>query len=169
VDALVNLILDIVAQEKEEATIGQQTQPESELLEPASVVTTPKRKGPPSNLVSLAGSYTGKTVRTVTFRNERHAVQTWKDAAQVVFEALRDHDQQAFEHIALSLTGRKRPYITRNKEELRVPGSIPKTSLYFETNLSANMMIKLCHTLVDKMGYGETDLVFETEAEDKAV
>jgi negative regulator of replication initiation len=163
VDALVNLILDIVAQEKEDATIVQKTQPESELLEQSSVITTPKRKGHPSNLVSLAGSYTGKTVRTVTFRNERHEVHTWKDAAQVVFEALRGQDQQAFEHMALSLIGRKRPYITRNKEELRVPGSIPNTSLYFETNLSANMMIKLCHTLVNKMGYGEADLVFETE------
>ena len=165
VDALVDLILNIVAQEKEEGTVVQKTQPESELLDQSSVVTTSKRKGHPSTLVSLAGSYTGQTVRTVAFRDERHEVHTWKEAAQAVFEALRNQDQQAFENIAQSLSGRKRPYITRNKEELRVPSSIPNTSLYFETNLSANMMIKLCHTLVNKMGYGETDLVFETEEE----
>jgi hypothetical protein len=62
------------------------------------------------------------------------------------------------------LRGRKRPYVTRSRDALRIPAPIPNTStLFFETNLSANYMVKLCYTLIEKMGYSEADLAFETE------
>jgi negative regulator of replication initiation len=80
-----------------------------------------------------------------------------------LFEILRSRDQTAFEQTAQTLKGRKRPYITPDPKALRASQPIANTNLYVETNLSANMIAKLCHTLVTKLGYDATDLTFETE------
>ena len=69
-----------------------------------------------------------------------------------------------FEETALTLVGRKRPYITHDKSKLRTPQLIPSTtSLYVESNLSSNYIAKLCYTLVVKMGYPKVSLTFEVE------
>ncbi len=163
VDALVNLIFDIVAQEKEEesgvpeAVIGQ------EVAGATAKQEEPRQKGPPAILVSIDEDYRGKTARAVIFLNKRYDVHTWKEAALVVFEALRCQNQQKFEETAATIIGRKRPYISHDKDKLRIPESIPSTPLYFETNLSANSMVKLCYTLASKMGYKKSTLQFEAE------
>jgi hypothetical protein len=122
------------------------------------------RRGPPSTLVSIPNDYKGKTVRAIVFQGKRYDVHTWKDATLALFELLRSQNQSKFESAALTLIGRKRPYVTRDKDALRVPQRIPKTtSLYVETNLSANHLVKLGYTLIAKLGYQETALTFETE------
>ncbi len=82
----------------------------------------------------------------------------------MLFEALRLQNQRHFETVAVTIIGRKRPYISRDKDKLRKPGIIPSTPLYFETNLSANSMVKLCYTVIVKMGYAKSSLQFEAEA-----
>ena len=52
----------------------------------------------------------------------------------------------------------------RDRDKLRKPGAIPNTSLFFETNLSANFIVKLCYTLIVRMGYDKSTLRFEAEA-----
>lgn len=121
------------------------------------------RRGKPNKLASISQDYKGKKVQAITFQGRRHAVDTWKGAALALFELLRRRDQKGFEEAALSLQGRERPYITRDRNALRIPGPIPNTPLYFETNLSANSIAKLCHTLLAKLGYSKTDLAFEVE------
>jgi hypothetical protein len=124
----------------------------------------PKRRGPRSTLVSISEDYKGKTVRAIVFQNRRHKVSTWKDAAFCLFELLRRADPNKFEATALTLKGRKRPYVTHDRAALRVPQLIPNTSsLYFETNLGANSIAKLCYTLIARMGHSEADLAFETQ------
>jgi negative regulator of replication initiation len=123
----------------------------------------PVRRRPPTKLLSISEDYKGKKVQAITFQGRRHAVGTWKVAALALFELLRRRDQTRFEETAITLQGRKRPYITRDMNALRMPGPIPNTSLYFETNLSANSIAKLCYTLLVKMGYSRTDLAFEVE------
>lgn len=159
VDALVNLIFDIVAQEKQEGG----TVPEAKKVEKAAPPGESKRKGRPAILVSIDEDYKGKSAKAVTYHRKRHEVHTWKGAALVVFETLRCQDQRQFENVALTIIGRKRPYISYEKEQLRKPEIIPNTSLYFETNLSANSLVKLCYTLVAKMGYERSALQFEAE------
>jgi hypothetical protein len=123
-----------------------------------------KRRGPPSKLLSISEDYKGKTVRALVFEGKRHVVSTWKDAALCVFEMLRRRDQSEFEDAALTMVGRKRPYISRDRDALRIPQLVPNTkSLYFETNLSANYMVKLCYTLITRLGYSRDDLAFEIE------
>jgi hypothetical protein len=162
VDALVNLIFDIVAQEKEEAEIAPEEAGEG--VEQVEVISgEPKQKGPPAVLVSIDESYTGKTATAIVFRNKRYEVSTWKEAALMLFEALCRQNQKKFEAVAVTIIGRKRPYVSCDKDKLRKPGAIPNTSLFFETNLSANSMVKLCYTLVVKMGYDKSTLQFEAE------
>jgi hypothetical protein len=163
VDALVNLIFDIVAQEKEEGDIPPETEASEELEEPAIALKEPKQKRPPVSLASIDEDYAGKTAKSVIFLNRHYEVHTWKEIALVMFEALLRLNQQKFEEVSVTIRGRKRPYISYDKSQLRTPEIIPGTNLYFETNLSATSIAKLCYTLVMEMGYKKTDLQFEVE------
>ena len=165
VDALVNLIFDIVAQEKEEV---EETTIEAEqtVEEPVEVIDYPHKnvsKKTSSNLISIDESYTARTVTSILLFQNQYEVHTWKDAALKVFEVLRKQNPKKFEDVASTIYGRKRPYITADKDKLRKSENIPQTSLHFETNLSANSMVQLCYTLLVKWGYSKTDLQFETE------
>jgi hypothetical protein len=123
-----------------------------------------ERRGSSSALVSISDDYKGTTVRAVIFQSKRYEVHSWKDAMLALFEVLRQQDQPRFEKTALTLVGRKRPYITRDRDALRTAQRIPNTaSLYVETNLSANYIVKLCYTLVTELGYDQSLLVFEAE------
>jgi hypothetical protein len=106
------------------------------------------RRGPPTNLVSAPKDYKGKTVQATIFQGKRYEAYSWKDATLALFEILRRQDQQQFESTALELVGRKRPYITHDRNALRAPQPISNTSLYVETNLSSNYFVKLCYTFV---------------------
>ena len=163
VDALVNLIFDIVAQEKEEGDSIPESEETETPEQPTPVPGAPKPKGPRTTLVSIDESYTGMSARAVVFRNKRYEVSTWKEAALAVFEALRLEDQEKFERVAVTIIGRKRPYITHDGEKLRSSGVVPGTQLFFETNLSANSLVKLCYTLIAKMGHKKSALRFEAE------
>jgi negative regulator of replication initiation len=165
VDPLVELIFAVVAREVEEI----ETKPEPE-LQFAEVVSQrrepqePPTSSAPTRLAQLSDDYTGRTARAIIFQGKRSEVDSWKDAMLTLFELLRHQDQRNFEKTALTLRGRKRPYITRDKDALRMPQLIPNTaSLYVETNLSANHIVKLCYTLITEIGYEKAHLTFETE------
>jgi hypothetical protein len=116
-----------------------------------------------SQLVPIEQNYTGKSVQAIIFQNQRFAVATWKDALLTLFQLLRREDGNTFDSAVVAIQGRKRPYVSLNKEELRVPQLISgTTSLYVEINLNANSIVKLCYTLIQKLGYGANTLVFET-------
>ncbi len=150
IDPLIGLILTIVAQSG-----GTQTQ---------SRETAPEKAGQgqrATTLVRIGTSYTGKKVKAVVFQGERYEVSTWREATLTLIEALIRRDRERFERVAVTLVGWKRPYISSTKNELRGPRAIPGTSLYIETNLSANTLARLCYTMLAKMGYHESDLHFE--------
>jgi len=161
VDPLVRLIFDVVAREVE----VQEVKPSIEV--PPQEVDSQGREqeeSPAAHLVQISDDYKGTTARSVVFQGKRYEAHSWKEAMLALFEVLRGEDQKKFEAAALTLVGRRRPYITRDRDALRVPQLIPNTvSLYVETNLSANHIVKLCYTLITRMGYKETLLTFEIE------
>jgi hypothetical protein len=163
VDPLVNLIVDVVAEEKEEADTGAGLDAEGAPGTGEPAAREPARRGAPPILESLDDDYTGKTVSAVVFRKRRHEVHTWKEAALAVFAALRAHDPDKFDATAVTVVGRKRPYISTDPSVLRKAGPIPGTDLHFETNLSADSLVKLCLTLMVRMGFDKASLVFEAE------
>jgi len=62
---------------------------------------------------------------------------------------------------SLKLSGRRRPYYSRNPNELRSPFKIEKSDIFVETNLSANNIIKICNDLINILGYSENDFKIE--------
>ena len=69
---------------------------------------------------------------------------------------LSNHREQ-FDKL-LRLRGRKRPYFTRNYNELRKPKRVDKTDIYVETNLSANQIVNLSKSIIELFGYKEENL-----------
>jgi len=78
-----------------------------------------------------------------------------------VFELMRSRNQTRFEEVAVTMKGRKRPYLTYDPDELRQAYQVPNTNLYVETNLDSMSIVRLCERLVVKMGYSAEDLDFE--------
>ena len=56
----------------------------------------------------------------------------------------------------LLLKGRKRPYFTKNANELRLPEKIRGTDIFVETNLSANSIVSLCEDVLSLFGYKDS-------------
>ncbi|MDI6643557.1 MAG: hypothetical protein QME14_00740 [Methanobacteriaceae archaeon] len=70
-------------------------------------------------------------------------------------------DRDKFSQV-LSLRGRKRPYFTKNSNELRVPYRIQGTDIYMETNFDANSIVKISKDLIILFNFKEEDLTIET-------
>jgi hypothetical protein len=166
VDFLANLISDIVAQEKEEEEeildVSDKEEEKRTYRIATEETTSDEDHKLVSNLVAIDDSYTGMTAESIRLFGRRYAVHTWKAAALQVFEVLLQKDPKTFVEQAVTIRGRKRPYVTPDPDELRSPAPIPTTDLYFEANLSANFLVKLCYTLLEKMGFSQSDLQFET-------
>ena len=161
VDALVNLIFDIVDQEKEESETYPEITDNHEVSK--LVAKEPTQKDSNSISSSPSENYTGKTVKAIIFQDRRCESSTWKESALALCEELRRQNPDKFKQTAVELVGRKRPYISHDKDKLRKPEPIPNTPLFFETNLSANSMVRLCYRLITQMGYDESALQFEIE------
>jgi negative regulator of replication initiation len=165
IDPLINLISDVVAQEREDQDLEAE-EDVSEQRAPLAVEQdqpSPERRGRRRVLRSIEEDYTGQTVTSVTFKGRSHEVNTWKGAAVELFILLCNRDWESFESAALSIVGRKRPYFSYDRTKLRQPAQIPNTELFFEANLSANSLVKLCYTVIEKVGLARSVLSFEAE------
>ena len=74
-----------------------------------------------------------------------------------ICEIMLANHKDSFPQI-LNLVGRKRHYLTRNPNELRVPERIDDTDIYVEINVSANRIVKLATSIVSLFGYSKDDL-----------
>lgn len=105
----------------------------------------------------LSEGYTGKSIVAFTFRGTRYHVRSWKELLITITNLMLSAHREQFDKV-LNLVGRKRPYFTRNPNELRDPERINNTDIYVETNLSANSIVKLSKSVVTLFGYRENDL-----------
>ena len=105
-------------------------------------------------------SYIGKSVTAFTFKNTRYEVRFWKDILIKICNLMNSIHRNDFERV-LSLQGRKRPYFTKNANELRIPEKIEGTDIFVEINLSANSIVKMCVDVLLLFGYSEKDFHIE--------
>jgi hypothetical protein len=164
VDPFINLISDVVAQEKEDQDLDVEDDAAEKVVTTTGGVDESSPGGRRRVLCSIEEDYTGRTVTALTFKGRSRDVSTWKGAAVELFGLLCNRDWQNFEGAALAIVGRKRPYFAYDESELRQPAQIPSTELFFEANLSANSIVKLCYTVIEKMGLDRSVLRFEAEA-----
>ncbi|HAV42553.1 TPA: restriction endonuclease subunit R [bacterium] len=105
--------------------------------------------------------YTGKSISAFTFKETRYVVKTWKELLIQICDIIAATHRDRFEQV-LNLIGRKRPYFSRNQNELRAPERIEGTDIYVEINLSANSIVKLSRDVLSLFGYTKEDLSIET-------
>jgi hypothetical protein len=98
------------------------------------------------------------------FDGSKHRAASWTGAAAELFSLLCEADRQGFEEAAVTVVGQKWRYFARDLRMLREPARIRGTDLFFEANLGAHMLVKLCYTVVERMGFDRCLLSFETEA-----
>jgi predicted type IV restriction endonuclease len=138
------------------------------LTEALSAYEAPGRASAPKPEAEVKGTFakpatdfTGKELVAVSFRGKRNAVSTWKEGMLAVLSILAKERPKTFRDVAVTMVGRKRPFITANAEELRQPEVIPGTNLFVEANLGARSIANLCYTLLQKLEYAQSELAFE--------
>jgi len=107
-----------------------------------------------------SSGYTGKSIVAFTFKGTRYPVRSWKEMLIKITNLMLSAHRGQFDKV-FNLRGRKRPYFTRNPNELRNPEKIDNTEIYVETNLSANSIVKLSKNIIALFGYKEDDLSIE--------
>lgn len=105
-------------------------------------------------------SYIGKSVTAFTFKNTKYDVRFWKDILIKICSLMNSIHRNNFERV-LNLQGRKRPYFTKNANELRIPEKIEGTDIFVEINLSANSIVKMSLDILSLFGYSEEDFTIE--------
>lgn len=104
--------------------------------------------------------YSGKSIIAFTFKGTRYPVRSWKEMLMKIANLMLSAHIEQFDKV-LNLVGRKRPYFSRNPNELRSPERVNNTGIYVETNLSANSIVKLSKSIIALFGYKEDDLSIE--------
>lgn len=113
------------------------------------------------SITSISGGYTNRSISAFVFNGTQYKVRSWKDLLMAMCDILIKTHSTEFEKV-LNIRGRKRPYFTRNSNELRIPQEVNETGVFVETNLSANNIVKICLDMISIFGYSEDELKIET-------
>lgn len=146
--------LEVVAQfiqrHQAQLTVGK------ELTYRRTPSTSPRRQSEQEGR-GIDQDYTGQNVRGFSFQNRRYDVSSWRDLLVRVCEIISQRNPSEFNRV-LQLTGRKRPYFSRNPDELRNPAPIAKSGIFTETNLSANGKVRRACQVLSLFDYDTNDL-----------
>jgi hypothetical protein len=104
---------------------------------------------------------TGKSLKSFTFKGKKHETKYWKDMLLQLCGIVAELNTERFDKI-LEISGRQRPFFSKNPKELRSANQIPGSDIYAEVNLSAESIIRLSKSVISKFEYPETDLSIET-------
>jgi len=121
-------------------------EPTAKITKKNSQLTSPITKNNKSH------DYTGKTIVSFTLNGKKFDVTSWKQLLVSTCDELNKVKNKEFYKV-LSMKGRKRPYFTKNANELRAPEKIEGTGIFVETNLSANAIVNLCDEVLSLLGY----------------
>jgi len=132
------------------------------LTPPKRSISTPLQPSFSQNHPILSESYTGKSIVSFTFKGDKYSVRSWKEMLIKICNLMLSGHREQFDKV-FNLVGRKRPYFTKNPNELRAPKRINGTDIYVETNLSANSIVKHSKNILALFGYDEKDLSIEVK------
>jgi len=110
----------------------------------------------------VQSGFTGKSIVSFTFQGAKYDVRTWKDLLLQICNIMLSTHRNNFEQV-LNLSGRKRPYFTKQPNELRSPYQINGTDIFVEVNLSSNSIVKLSREVIALFGYSESNLSIEAQ------
>lgn len=104
----------------------------------------------------------GKTLCSFTFKGKRYETKYWKDMMLQVSGIMSELHKDKLESV-LTLSGRQKPFFSKNPADLRSPEKIGSTDIYAETNLSSDSMVRLSKNILALFGYQESDLSMEIQ------
>jgi predicted type IV restriction endonuclease len=119
------------------------------------------KRGPSVSTTPISGNYANRPISAFVFSGTQHRVRSYKDLLMSMCDILIEKHGSELDKV-LNIRGRKRPYFTRNSNELRIPLEVNETGIFVETNLSANSIVKLCTDMLALFGYSEDELKIET-------
>lgn len=122
------------------------------------IVSVPSRIRAPN----LQGGFTGQSIISFTFQGAKCEVRRWKDLLIQICNIMLSTHRSNFDQV-LNLSGRKRPYFTKQPNELRSPYQIKGTDIFVEINLSSNSIVKLSREITSLFGHSEKDLSIEVQ------
>lgn len=147
------LLAELVA-ERVESLCGHQPTPDqvAEFLSRAggeSSPLAPRPRGPrsPTRTPPTGAGYTHRRPTAYHFKGRRYEASTWKEVLVGLGEQLAARHPEDFSRV-LNLKGRTRDYFSQDYREMTSPAQIPGTSLFVETNLSANDTVKRCRQML---------------------
>jgi negative regulator of replication initiation len=121
-----------------------------------------EEKPPSKRSTYIKKGYTGKMINAFVFNGKRYTVKSWKQLLLTVCNTIANLHKD-FDKV-LSLKGKKRPYFTKNANELRAPKKISGTDIFVETNLPANHIVSLSEIVLSLFRYNE-HLIIEIKPE----
>ncbi|MGC8776033.1 MAG: type I restriction endonuclease [Minisyncoccia bacterium] len=110
----------------------------------------------------LVDDYTGKQPISFVINNKKIKIRHWINMLIEICNFLYTNYQSNFEQKVYQIKGKRRSYFSKDKNQLKYPIEIKKSGIYVESNLSANMIVKLSKKLVMLFGYNG-DLHIETK------
>lgn len=117
----------------------------------------------PSRQLSTDADFTGRPIKGFTLAGTQMTVNTYKELLLGVANLLRQMHPDIFDQKALSLGGRKRRYFSADSRELKYAHPLEGGGLFAETNLNANLIVKICFTLVHELGHPSSDLTLRSQ------
>ena len=109
------------------------------------------------DLYSLNDNFTYKKITGFVFLNENITATSWKQLLVRFIGKINSLHSNEFDKIS-NVSGKKRPYFTKNSNELRSPVKILNSEYYVETNLSANNIVSILKEVLRTFNYEQTDI-----------
>lgn len=113
-----------------------------------------------NNLYSLNDNFTYKKITGFVFLSNNISATSWKQLLIKFVENINSLHHDEFDTIT-NVAGKKRPYFTKNNDELRSPQKISNGEYYVETNLSANNIVSVIKEVLKTFNYEENDLMIK--------
>jgi len=105
---------------------------------------------------------TGKSLTSFTFRGQKYETKYWKDLLIRICSIMAELQKDRFDEI-LTISGRQRPFFSKNPADLKSPNQIEGTDVFAEVNFSSEGILKLSKNVISMFGYPESDLSIETQ------
>lgn len=108
-------------------------------------------------------SYLGKRIIGFSLRGTRYDVKTAKDMLLRLSSLLIAQAPSKANGLFM-IHGTRRQYFSERREEIGgVPTKIPGTSVYAETNLNRDLIVKICKDMLRVFGVSEGDFIVYTD------
>ena len=108
--------------------------------------------------ISINSDFTGKSPNCISIEGSNIAISSWKELHIEVCNYLINKDGNKFVKISNDIMGRKRPYFTKEENELRAAYYLEKVKLYMEINLSVNNIMAIIKKLIKGFSIKENQI-----------